>query len=368
MNNIFIRQLKGFFMATLKIQLRNPVILLLGFLLPITIVFGYSYVVNNNFTKIRVGYVSKETTHYKRAVEYLNKNTRTFELKEYNSEYDMNIGLTNDAVDVKLWYSASSNPYLYVVSKDNNNLKNKLLDIVLTNEINNEFIKDQELGDKANNRTKVKSDLLSTNIGELLEPLLPVLLSLAILICCVSMSDLNIFNKKENVALRRAFAAPSIPLAYLLGQSFSRVLFCIIQIMFMFIVMILLFGYKPPSVVVLLQLFIAVIGVVCIFIQQNITLSAIFNRGKTLAVVNTLILGAQFVLITGFLPIRADNIYTRIILEYLPLGAFVKIVNNITSGNLVLFSVSSAPSIIVLILWFVVLTLIAKKAYKLNRD
>jgi ABC-type multidrug transport system permease subunit len=366
MNNIFLRQLKGFFLATLKIQLRNPTILILGFILPITIIFGYSYIVNNNFSKIRVGFVSKETTHYKKAVEYLNQNNRTFELKESNNELELNIALTNDQIDVKLWYASSGNPYIFVVSKDSNNLKNKLLEIVLTNEINAQVLKDQSLDDKV--RTKVQSNLVSTKIGELLEPLLPVLLSFAILVCCISMSDLNIFNKKDNVALRRLFAAPSMPITYLLGQSFARVLFCLIQIMFMFVVMILLFGYQPPSILNILQIFLLVILVVCIFIQQNITLSAIIKRGRTLAVVNSVVLGMQFILITGLLPINNPSIYVKFIMDILPFGAFTKIINNITSGGMSLISWSVLPSIIILFGWFAFLSFVAKKSYQFNRD
>ncbi|MGL4758417.1 MAG: ABC transporter permease [Patescibacteria group bacterium] len=368
MNNTFLRQLRGFFIATLKVQLRNPVILLLGFLLPIMIVLGYSYIVTNNFSKTKVGYVSKETTHYKKAVEYLSNNNRTYEVKEFATEEALTIGLQNDQVDVKLWYANVPNKSLEIISKDSNNLKNKLIEIVLTNEINSQFIDKEISTEKVDSKTKVNARLYNTQIGDLLQPLLPVLLSLAILICCVSMSDLNIFNKKENIALRRIFAAPSMPNAYLLGQSFSRVLFCLIQIMFMFIVMIVFFRYNPPSFFALMQMFLLVIALVCIFIQQNITLSAIFSKGKTLIAINSLILGSQFLLITGLLPIRSDNVYTAFLLEYLPLGAFTKLINVINTGGVPLISITVLLPLTVLFAWFCLLAIIANKAYKMNRN
>jgi ABC-type multidrug transport system permease subunit len=364
-DNTFMRQLKGFFIANLKIQLRNPIILIIGFLLPLGMIFGYQYIVSNNFTKTKVGYVSKETSHYKRAIEYLNQNTRSFELRESSSEQELDIALANDLIDVKLWYTTSGNPTITVTSKDSNNLKNKLLENVLTNEINTVIIKENDLDSKI--RTKVNSGLITSNIGTLLEPILPVLLAFAVVLCCVSMNDLNIFNKKENISLRRLFAAPAIPFAYLLGQSFSRVFFCLLQIMSLLTIMIIIFQYQPPSLLSLLQIFMVVILVVCIFIQQNIILAALIRRGKALALVNSIVIGLQFLLITGFLPINNPNFYLKLFLDLLPFGSFVKIVNNITSG-LSLFSGVILPNLIGLIIWFILLSVVANKSYHLNKE
>jgi ABC-type multidrug transport system permease subunit len=366
MNNIFYRQLKGFFLANLKIQMRNPIILILGFILPLLMIFGYQYLITNNFTKTKIGYVSKETTHYKKAIEYLNQNNRSFDLREFSGEQEMDIALANDVVDVKLWYTTSGNPTVSVTSKDSNNLKNKLLETVLTNEIKGVVIKENDLDGKI--KTRVTADLIANSLGALLEPLLPVLLSFAILLCCISMNDLNIFNKKENIALRRIFAAPSIPFAYLLGQSFSRVFFCLIQIMFLISILIIGFQYTPPSLLALLSIFAIVILVVCIFIQQNIILSALVKKGKALALVNSTVLGFQFVLITGLLPINNPSIYLRFLLDSLPFGAFVKIVNNITTSGVNLFVGSQAISLVTLIIWFVVLSIVANKTYHLNKE
>jgi ABC-type multidrug transport system permease subunit len=366
MNNAFFRQLKGFFFSNLKIQLRNPVILILGFLLPIGMIFGYQYIVSNNFTKTKIGFVAKETSHYKKAIEYLNGNNKSYELRQSNSEQELDIALANDLIDVKLWYTTSGNPTIIVTSKDSNNLKNKLTEIVLTNEINSAVIKENDLDIKV--KTKVNSSVITNEIGALLEPILPVLLAFAILLCCISMNDLNIFNKKENVSLRRIFAAPAMPFAYLLGQSFSRVFFCLIQIMFLLTVMIIGFQYSPPSILGVLQMFLTVILVVCIFIQQNIILSAIIKKSKALALVNAVVLGSQFLLITGLLPINNPNFYLKFLLDALPLGAFTKIINNITSGGLSLLSNQVVPSVIILIIWFIVFAGIANKAYRMNKE
>jgi ABC-type multidrug transport system permease subunit len=366
MNNIFFRQFKGFASSSLKIQLRNPVILIIGFLLPIALIFTYQYVITNNFVKTKVAYKSVEVSHYKKAVEYLAANSRSFVLKEFTSEPDIDIALANDIVDVKLWYTVSGSPSILVTSKDSNNLKNKLLETTLTNEINQAVIKENDLQDKV--KTKVNTGLINIDLGTMLEPLLPVLLSFTILVCCLSMSDLNIFNKKENMTLRRLFAAPAYPSAYILGQGVSRLFFCSMQIMFLLSVMILFFNYRPPSVFSILQIFVIVAMVAGVFILQNIIISSFIHKDKPLQVVNGIVLGGQFMLITGFIPLTNLPYLMQIVIDNLPFAVFVKLINNITSTGMSILSVQILGYLFNLIIWAAVLAFIANKTYTINKE
>jgi ABC-type multidrug transport system permease subunit len=366
MNNIFLRQLKGFLLSSIKIQLRNPVILIVGFLLPICLIFTYQYTITNNISKTKVAFKSAEVTHYKKAIDYLANNTRSFELKEFGSEQEIDIALANDVVDVKLWYTISGNPSILVTSKDSNNLKNKLLETTLSNEINQAVIKDNDLLEKV--KTKVNTGLINVDIGSLLEPILPVLLAFTIMVCCLSMNDLNIFNKKDNIALRRIFAAPAYPTAYVMGQSIARLAFCAMQIMFLFSVMIVAFGYRPPSLFAVLQMFIVVALVAGIFIVQNILLAALIQRERPLQIVNGIVVGVQFVLITGFLPLGNLPFLMQLLIDHLPFAAFVKVINNLTTSGLPMFSLPVISNLIVILIWAGVLTFLTNKAYRMNQD
>ena len=365
MSNTFFKQLKGFFLSNLKIQLRNPTIIILGFLLPICTVFCYQYVITNTLNRTRIGYKSAEIIHYKKAIEYINFKEKSFELKEFSSEAEIDTALVNDIVDLKLWYTVSGTPSIIITSKDNNNLKNKLLEKVILNKINEETIKENFI--KNDFKVGVNTSIIKIDIASLLEPLLPFLLAFAIVISCLSGNDLNIFNKRDNQALKRIFVAPTYPTAYLAGQALARIIFCIIQIMFLFSTIIFFFGYRPLNVFNIIYIFFTVIILNFVFILQNIIISSLVKDNRALNIVNTLILCLQLLAISGLIPFYNFSPQLQGFVNILPLSLFSNIINNITtsasfSGNIM---VSNTLGILV---WLVILGFLAKKFYTLNQD
>jgi ABC-type multidrug transport system permease subunit len=376
MTNSFTRQVRGFFIASLKIQSRNLLILALGFILPIVMIYGFEFTAKNSFSKIRVGVVQSaslfstsgkvdDSDYYGKAVDLLSNSDDFYQIVALPAD-SINTELASNRVDVILVPNITSNsdPYgIKVRSFDGSKLRNRLMEITVSEKLARNALSTSNV----KNRTNIYSDVIPLGTGDILEPLLAILLAFSIVICCLSMNDLNIFNSRDNLALRRVFVAPAYPVAYLLGQSLARITYCLMQISFTFFVMLAFFGYRPSNIAIMLPQVLFLVIVTCIiYILQNLILAVIVKKDKYLNIINSIVLLSQFVLITDFLPIRSIPQVVNAI-NFLPIAAFARAVSDITSGGLTLFTWQLWNSLAVLFVWLIVLGFISKRLFKLRQ-
>jgi hypothetical protein len=370
MSSNFNRQIKGFFIASLKIQSRNLVILALGFLLPIALIFVFQFAVNNSFNRIRVGFDENIVSDdYSNAVDFLSSKgkyadegaTEFYTMKGYRGDNVLDTALITDKVDVVIKHTGTAkSSTISVASKDTNRLKNRLLEVTINGKLAQLTLADK----KYKQPIQIISNLLTMSIGALLQPLFPVLLALAIVICCLSMTDLNIFNSKDNLALRRLFVAPSMPSAYVIGQSLARIGYCLMQIMFVLVIMTVFFQFRlvSPGIVLPQIIFLTIITTV-IYICQNLILSAIVGKDRSLNILNASLLIAQFLLVTDLLPLKQLPEAVNFVINILPMSAFVNATNLITSGDFTMFSTQVIGNVGILGIWLGLLIFISKRLF-----
>jgi ABC-2 family transporter protein len=370
MSSNFNRQVKGFFISSLKIQSRNLVILALGFLLPIALIFVFQFAVNNSFNKIRVGFDEKIVSDdYSNAIDFLSSkgkysndgSNEFYEMKGYGNENLLDTALLIDKVDVVLKHTGGiKSSTISVVSKDNNKLRNRLLEVTINGKLAQLTLADK----KIKQPISIVPTLMPFSIGTLLLPLFPVLLALAIVICCLSMTDLNIFNSRDNLALRRMFVAPSMPSAYVIGQSLARIGYCLMQIMFVLVIMTLFFKFRMANpILVLPQIIFLTIITTVIYICQNLILSAVIKKDKNLNLINATLLLAQFALITDLLPLRQLPEAFNFIIGILPMSAFVRSVGLVASDGFTILQPEVIGSVLILLIWLGLLSFVSKRLF-----
>jgi ABC-type multidrug transport system permease subunit len=364
MNNNFTRQIKGFFLASLKMQSRNRLILALGFILPILMIFGFQFISNNNFAKIRVGIVRNDNSSFENVLTALNndiKDGNGYYQIEQNSEQEINKMLNSNEIDVKISYIESGKTFV-AVAKDNKTLRNKIVE----NTVNKAIYKLEMDKNSFKAKENIKKDIFTVGQGEFLNPIFPVLLAFSIVLCCISMSDLNIFNSKDNLALRRIFVAPTYPAAYFIGQTFARITFCIMQMTFVLAITMIFFGYTPLNLLLSLPQLLILIVITCIIcISQNLILAAIIKKDKALNVVNASILFIQFLLVTDYLPVKTSLEFANLV-NLLPLGAFTRATSYITTSGFTILSFEVLQSLIVLLVWLGTFVFITQRLFKLK--
>lgn len=361
------RQTKGFFIASLKVQLRNVFILTLGIILPILLIFTYQFVYTHNFTRVKIGInLTQDYGEYVNTIKYLEGNTESYEIVKYTDDKSLEADLLNDKIDIKLWYLLNGqSPQLVVLSKDKNDVKNKIITLNLESKLNKDLLLKNNLASQSSIGTR----LIPIDMGSILEPIFPILLAFAIVICCLGLHEFNIFNSKENLALRRIFAAPTIPFAFLLGQSLSRIFFCLIQMSFVLFVMMTAFGFRPINLFFSLpQILLLTIVTTIIFICQNILLASVLKRDRVLYAVNSVVLIVQFALVTGFIPLKSLPSVLQSLINILPFNSYTTLVGSINSSGLTMFSFPAILHTFNLIIWTVLLVFLAKRSFNLRHN
>jgi ABC-type multidrug transport system permease subunit len=370
MRKNYIRQIIGFLKANLRIQSRNLLLLSLGFLIPILMIFGFQFISTNSFQKIKVGIERLEQAE----LDLFEKAITTIDPKDQKKTYgddlfeivfldknDIDKRLSNNEIDVKVKIITGNTISYQVTTKDTFSFKNIATKHYVESRLNKALIESKNI----NPGKKVESQIFKIGSGEYLTPLLPVILAFMIALATSSLSEMNIFNSKENLALRRIFVAPTYPSAYFFGVSLSKIIFCFVQIIFVIALMMIGFGYAPANLISFIPqvLFLVVITIV-VYIMQYLLLASIIKKDKTLGMVHTTILAIQFILISGYLPVKSSQALDAFV-AFLPLGAFQRAAGYMASG-FSMFRFEVLPSVLVLMIWLLVFGFVSSRQFKLR--
>ena len=172
--------------------------------------------------------------------------------------------------------------------------------------------------------------------------------------------------RKDNV-LKRIFAGPTRVIPFILGQSFSRMIYIFLQNVALIIVAIVAFNFWPRNNWSSLWqiLFMVVIGLI-VFLGFGYAVAGTADSEESVSPLANLVVIPQFILAGTFFPISALPDWLGKITSVLPLYYFNEAVRLISIDGLNLWDYKVVLPITGLLAWGVVIYYTASKVFRVK--
>lgn len=357
----YLRQLLGFFKASFKALLRTPAGWLFGFLFPVIFVLLFGFISSNNDPNINVGILYDDSTIYapiKSAFENLEIYTLT---EDDNLEYMLDL-LEQGKLDGVIRILPGNSVRLYV----NQNQPQNISVISQTLEKTNTEITYQQ-NQITDTAFKIEFSEVNSREARYIDFVLPGILGYSIMsstVFGVAFSFLTL--RKENV-LKRLFAGPARVSAFILGESFSRGIFILLQNLALILIAALTFGYSPrDGFIGYLNSFVVLIIGLLVFLGFGYLVAGFAKSDEVVSPLANLIVIPQFILAGTFFPVSNLPNWLSFIARLMPLYHFNESMRKITLEGGTLMDLNILGFMSALIFWGIVAYYLASRVFKVN--
>ncbi len=308
----FLRQFRGFFISSLKIQLRNRVSLFLTFFFPIVFITIFGFLnINIQSSDLQLGLLRNESVAYSDLRTPLVSSD--IEIEESDDENLLIKRLEKNKIDGYLKFGDNK---ITLVSNPVNDRTNEILQTNIENILKDEtLMKESIIQDW--DFVQEGADVESSGY---IDYLLPGVLGLIILIRAVSATSFNLVNIRGNSSLKRIFAAPVSKLAFVMGNAFSRIIFTFTQVVVIIFIAWGLFdtGPKEEWAGIGQMLILVFLGLV-LFLGLGYIIAAVSKKDSLVNSLSAIFIYPQILLCATFFPIDQFPEWLQMISSYLPL-------------------------------------------------
>ncbi len=356
----FWRQLKGFFVTSFKAQLRTSSSIFVGFIFPIIFIVTFGYFSTDIGQEIRVGLVMRDGFEHKERFEQELRNTGFFTL---------NVA-TKNTLEERL-KTGQINGMIELVEKN--------LVIVTTNEAQprESAIIVQTVKSVMDKITVQSNDLfmiydlqtqtVSINRTEYMDFILPGLVGFSLLSSAISGTAFSFLSLRRNNVLKRLFAAPTSPAAFILGQSLARSVFIFFQSMSLIAIAYIFFGYLPKNGAegFWQMLPIMILGLI-VFLGLGYIIAGIAKSSEAASPASNILIFSQFLLAGTIFPITNLPTWMQKISQILPLYNFNEALRLVSRDGMSLLSTEVVLQLAILTGWGLLFYVMASQVFKVR--
>jgi ABC-2 type transport system permease protein len=356
-----LRQFFGFSKASFKSLLRDPSAWAYGFAFPIIFIILFGFISNDNAIQIEVGFVKDDTgiyTEIKNTFDSLN----IFEVNEKESYDELLSELEKGNLDglirilpgdkVQLVSNANKPENVSVIAQT--------LDKVKTQ-------KTFEQNEIEQTAFEIESSEVNSRKSKYIDFVLPGILGYSILssaIFGVAYSFLTL--RKENI-LKRIFAGPARSGPFILGESFSRMVYILLQNIVLILIATAFFGFRPvDGTIDLLQIFVIMLIGLIVFLGFGYLVASFAKTDEVVSSVANIVVLPQFILGGTFFSVSTLPNWLQIIAKSMPLYHFNEAVRNISLNGFDLWQAEVFTPIIFLLLWGILAYTLAAKLFRIK--
>ncbi|MEI6729106.1 MAG: ABC transporter permease [bacterium] len=356
-----LRQFYGFFISSFKSLLRTPSAWVFGFAFPVIFILLFGFISNNSQTEIKVGFLNDDTPIYSTVKSSFEK-VKIFKVTQEDDFDGLNSKLQNGDLDAIIRFNRENS--IQLISNANKPENVSVVQQAL--EKANDQITFEKNSITAKSFTITNSEVNSRK-SRYIDFVLPGILGYSVMsaaIFGVAFSFVSL--RKENV-LKRIFAGPTRVAPFILGQSFSRMIYIFLQNIALITVAIVAFNFSPRNNwSSLWQILVMIVIGLIVFLGFGYVVAGTADSEESVSPLANLVVIPQFILAGTFFPISALPDWLGKITSFLPLYYFNEAVRLISIDGLNLWDLKVALPVAGLMAWGVVIYYTASKVFRVK--
>ena len=356
-----LRQFYGFFIASFKSLLRTPSAWIFGFAFPVIFIFLFGFISNNTQTEIKVGFLNDDTPIYS-TVKSSFERVKIFKVTQEDDYESLNKKLENGDLDAVVRFNREN--ALEIISNANKPENVSVVQQTLEKTNN-------EITFAANGITQksftISNSQVNSRESRYIDFVLPGILGYSIMSAAVFGVAFSFVSlRKENV-LKRLFAGPTRKVSFILGQSFSRMIYIFLQNIALITIAIVAFNFSPRNDwSSLWQIMVMIVIGLIVFLGLGYLVAGSADSEESVSPIANLVVIPQFILAGTFFPVSALPQWLGSVVSLLPLYFFNEAVRMISIDGLNLWDLKVAIPVAGLTVWGVVIYYIASKVFKVR--
>lgn len=347
------RQYWAFFVAGFKAQLRSPSAIFFGFFVPLIFLLSFAFF-NNSGVKFEIGLVPNSSQEFSIFKESLKKSD-IFKVQEGNKA-DLTKKLQKSDLDVIVEYGGSGK--LEVTTNSSKAQNNPVILQTLGT-----LIDKITLGN-TQPLYRIEEQSVNGRNGKYIDFVLPGILGFSLISAAVAGTSFSFVSLKKTYALKRLFAAPADPQAFIVGQSLSRLFFNLLQTIVLLAVAVTFFQYTPKDgIISLAQMMVVITFGLVVFLGLGYIVAGVGKSEDQVAPLSNLITLPQFLLAGTFFEVSGLPGWLQAIAKALPLYNFNEAMRYISLDGQYLWSTDVLIQLGFLTLWAIVIYFVASKVF-----
>jgi len=350
------KQYWAFFVAGFKTQLRSPSAIFFGFFVPLIFLLSFAFF-DNSGVKFEIGVVPNSNQDFSIFKEALQKST-IFKVQEGNKD-ELTKKLLKSDLDVVVEYGGDSK--IQVTTNSSRAQNNPVILQTLST-----LIDKITLGGTPP-LYRLEEQSVNGRNGKYIDFILPGILGFSLISAAVAGTSFSFVSLKKTFALKRIFAAPAKPQAFIVGQSLSRLFFNILQTAVLLAVAVLFFQYTPKDgLLSLAQMMVVVIFGLVVFLGLGYIVAGVSKNEEQAAPLSNLLTLPQFLLAGTFFDVSGLPGWLQAVAKSLPLYNFNEAMRYISLDGQYLWSPDVLVQLSFLTLWAIVIYFVASKVFSVK--
>ncbi len=356
----FLRQLKGFFVAFFKMQLRAGPTLFLGFIFPIILIVTFGYYSISDNQNLSFGLIAENSFDN---VEIFQRELKNFGINiQLGSKKDLENQLQMGKLDA-IVELIQGNQVRLTVGNDNNN-KNSTIQRLVQGIIHKLTVEDNDLLVPY----VLNTQTVSVNLRQrYIDFSVPGLIGFSLLSSAISSTAFSFLALRSSNILKQIFAAPTSSVAFVLGQALAKAIFIFSQSLGLLVLAFVFFKYVPKNGLENLWqiLFLMVLGLV-VFLGLGYMLAGLLKNQEALSPIANIIVFSQLLLAGTLFPTTNLPYWLQRVAQALPLYNFNSAFRYLSLDGLNLWSQEVLVQLSILSGWGLLFYLIASRVLKIR--
>jgi len=356
----FFRQLKGFFLAFLKMQLRAGPTVFLGFIFPIILIVTFGYYSISDNQNLTFGLITESSFD----------NAEIFQRELRNSSVNLKLGTKKDLENqlqtgkLDAIIELTQNNQVRLTIGNDNNHKNTIIQRLLQGIIHKLTIESNDLLVPY----ELNTQIVTVNLRQrYIDFSVPGLIGFSLLSSAISSTAFSFLALRSSNILKQIFAAPTSSVAFVLGQALAKAVFIFAQSLGILGLAFVFFKYVPKNGLENLWqiLFLMVLGLI-VFLGLGYMLAGLFKTQEALSPTANIIVFSQLLLAGTLFPTTNLPYWLQRVAQALPLYNFNSAFRYLSLDGLNLWSQEVLVQLSVLSGWGLLFYLVASRVLKIR--
>jgi ABC-2 type transport system permease protein len=357
----FFRQLKGFFLAFLKMQLRAGPTMFLGFIFPIILIVTFGYYSINENQNLSFGLVTDSSFDN---VEIFQRELKNSGISlKLDSKKELENQLQTGKIDAILELT-QKNQVRLSIGNDNNTKNTTIQRLIqgiihkLTVEANDLFIP-----------YELSTQTIPVNLRQrYIDFSVPGLIGFSLLSSAITSTAFSFLALRNSNILKQIFAAPTSSVAFILGQALAKAVFIFSQSLGLLALAFAFFKYIPKNgLESLWQILILMILGLIVFLGLGYMLAGLFKNQEALSPIANIVVFSQLLLAGTLFPTTNLPYWLQRVAQALPLYNFNSAFRYLSLEGLNLWSQAVLVQLSILIGWGLLFYLVAVQVFRIRK-
>ena len=356
----FFKQSYTFFVINLKATFRSFSAVFFGLLF--TLIFVASFgMVNSEVSKVSIGVIESDSPAYFFWKEAL-ANSDSITLKTGSAE-DLKIKFQDNTLDALIETVAESPKAINLYVSTKRQTTAAIAEQLINTYIDKTTIAAHNL-EPAFIITRKNIDTSSPRYSDYV---LPGLIGFSLLNNAIHGLASSFLTLKKTQALKRLFAAPASPAAFIIGKSAAALAFSLLQVTILLIASAFLFNYTPAGGwTTIAQMYLVIILGITLFQGIGFIIAGISNTVEQAAAISQLVTLPQFMLGGTFFAVTTLPSWLQPIIKALPLYSFNEAMRALSLQGLQLTDGKVWPFLWPLMVWIILVYAVATKVFRVK--